>query len=94
MEQKTMDHYFKKVLENNKDFNVRQFHSISYLDLKCLRDTIGGQVDLHPDVRKETDRIGDCCLLTFFESLSMVCLLQWKHLTMATTLLVWSTSIL
>jgi len=66
MEQ-TMDHYFKKVLENNKDFNVRQFHSISYLDLKCLRDTIGGQVDLHPDVRKETDRIGDCCLLTFFE---------------------------
>ena len=66
MEQ-TMDHYFKKVLENNKDFNVRQFHSISYLDLEYLRDTIGGQVDLHPDVRKETDRIGDCCLLTFFD---------------------------
>ena len=68
MEQ-TMDHYFKKVLENNKDFTLMSdsFHSISYLDLKYLRDTIGGQVDLHPDVRKETDRIGDCCLLTFFE---------------------------
>ena len=66
MEQ-TMGHYIKTVLKNNKDFNVRLFHSISYLDLKYLRDTIGGQVDLHPDVRKETDRIGECCLLTFFE---------------------------
>ena len=66
MEQ-TMDHYFKKVLKNNKDMNVRQFHSISYLDLKYLRrDTIEGKVDLDPDVRKETERIGDCCL-TFFE---------------------------
>ena len=66
MEQ-TMDHYFKNVLKNNKDFNVRQFHSISYLDLKYLRDKIGGLVDLTHDVRQETDRIGDCCLLTFFE---------------------------
>ena len=47
--------------------NNGQFHSISYLDLKYLRDTIGGLVDLARDVRKETDRIGDCCLLTFFE---------------------------
>ena len=62
-----MDHYFKKVLQNNKDMNVRQFHSISFLDLKYLRETIEGQVDLDPDVRKETERIGDCCLLTFFE---------------------------
>ena len=66
MEQ-TMDHYFKKVLENNKDLNVRQFHSISFLDLKYLRETIGGLVDLAHDVRQETDRIGDCCLLSFFE---------------------------
>ena len=66
MEQ-TMDHYFKTVLKNNKDMNVRQFHSISYLDLKHLRDTIEGKVDLDPDVRKETEHIGDCCLLTFFE---------------------------
>ena len=66
MEQ-TMDKYFKTVLQNNKDFNVRQFHSISYLDLKYLHDTIGGRLDLEKDVREETDRIGDCCLLTFFE---------------------------
>ena len=62
-----MDKYFKTVLQNNKDFNVRQFHSISYLDLKYLHDTIGGRLDLEKDVREETDRIGDCCLLTFFE---------------------------
>ena len=66
MEQ-TMDRYFKTVLQNNKDFNVRQFHSISYLDLKYLQETIGGRHDLDKDVREETDRIGDCCLLTFFE---------------------------
>ena len=66
MEQ-TMDLYFKDVLKNNKDFNVRQFHSISYLDLKYLQDTIGGRQDLERDVREETDRIGDCFLLTFFE---------------------------
>ena len=66
MEQ-TLDYYMKKVLENNKDMNVRQFHSISYLDLKYLRETIEGKVDLDPAVRKETERIGDCCLLTFFE---------------------------
>ena len=41
--------------------------SISYLDLQYLRDTIEGQVCLDPAVRKETERIGDCCLLTFFE---------------------------
>ena len=66
MEQ-TMDHYFKTVLKNNKDFNVRQFHSISYLDLKYLHENIGGLLDFADDVRRETDRIGDCCLLTFFE---------------------------
>ena len=62
-----MDYYFKKVLQNNKDMNVRQFPSISYLDLKYLFETIEGKVDLDPDVRKETERIGDGCLLTFFE---------------------------
>ena len=66
MEQ-TMDRYFKDVLQNNKDFNVRQFHSMSYLDLKYLQDTIGGRQDLQRDVRDETDQIGNCCLLTFFE---------------------------
>ena len=45
--------------------NVRQFHSISYLGLKYLRETIEGKVDLDRAVRKETERIGDCCLLDF-----------------------------
>ena len=40
---------------------------MSYLDLKYLQDTIGGRQDLQRDVRDETDQIGDCCLLTFFE---------------------------
>ena len=66
MEQ-TMDRYFKTVLQNNKDFNVRQFHSISYSDLKYLQETIGGKLDLDKDVREETSYIGDCCMLTFFE---------------------------
>ena len=66
MEQ-TLDYYMKNVLKNNKDMNVRQFHSMSYLDLKYLRETIEGKVDLDPAVRKETERIGDCCMLTFFE---------------------------
>ena len=47
--------------------NVRQFHSISYLDLKYLHETSEGKADLDPDVRRKTDRMGDCCLLTFFE---------------------------
>ena len=38
---------FKDVLQNNKGFNVRQFHSMSYLDLKYLQDTIGGRQDLN-----------------------------------------------
>ena len=47
--------------------NVRQFHSISYLDLKYFRDTLEGKVDIDPDVLRKTDRMGDCFLLTFFE---------------------------
>ena len=66
MEQ-TLDSYLKTVLKTNKDMNVRQFQSMSYLDLNYLRETIEGKVDLDPDVRRKTDRMGDCCLLTFFE---------------------------
>ena len=50
-----------------KDFNVRQFHSMSYLDLKYLQETIGGSQDCNVMFRDETDQIGDCSLLTFFE---------------------------
>ena len=78
MEQ-TMDRYFKDVLQNNKDFNVRQFHSMSYLDLKYLQETIGGRQDLQRDVRDETDQIGDCCLLTFFEYGNNSDVLEYKY---------------
>ena len=59
--------YLNKVLETNKDMNVRVFHPISYLDLKNFRDTLEGKVDIDSDVRRKTDCMGDCCLLTFFE---------------------------
>ena len=63
----TLDRYMKDVLKLNKDMNVRQFHTISYEDLKYLKETIEGQVDLDPRIRKETEFVGDCCLVTFFE---------------------------
>ena len=63
-----MDKYFKDVLQNNKDFNVRQFHSMSYLDLKYLQDTIGGRQGLLRDVRDETGfKLAIVVWLTFFE---------------------------
>ena len=65
--EEAMDDYFKKVLNNGKDFNVRQFHSISYADLKFLKDNIEGKVDLPQELRKKTDNMGDCCLMTLFE---------------------------
>ena len=49
MEQ-TLDYSLKKVLETNKDVNVRVFRSISYLDLKYFRDTLEGKVDIDPDL--------------------------------------------
>ena len=48
--QQTLDYSLKKVLETNKDVNVRVSHSISYLDLKYFRDTLEGKVDIDPDL--------------------------------------------
>jgi len=71
--ERTLDSYLKKVLKTNKGMNVRQFHSISYLDLKYLRETIEGKADLAPEVRRKTDYMKIVvCLL----SLNMVCQLQ------------------
>ena len=64
----TLDSYLKNKLKTNKDMTVRQFQSISYLDLLDFHETIEGLADLDPDVRRKTDRVGDCCLLTFFEN--------------------------
>ena len=63
----TVDSYVKQTLKLNKDVNARTFHTISYEDLKYLKETIEGKVDLDPHVRAETEKIGDCCIVTFFE---------------------------
>ena len=44
---------WRKNLKTHKDMNVRQFHSISYLDLKYLRETIAGKADPDPDVGRK-----------------------------------------
>ena len=49
----TLDSYLKNNLKTHKDMNVRQFHSISYLDLKYLRETIAGKADPDPDVGRK-----------------------------------------
>ena len=60
----TMDSYFKTLFPDT----VRDLkHSISFLDLLELREKLEGIVDVDPQVRQETQYIGDCCTLTFFE---------------------------
>ncbi len=67
MEQ-TMDAYFKEQFKDSvRDSNVRQFHTMSFLDLVELRDKLGNSVDIDPQTREETQDLGDCCSLTFFE---------------------------
>lgn len=63
-----MDKYFKQEFEDTcRDMNVRQFHTCSFLDLVYLRDKLEGVVDVDNKVRAETENVGDCCSLTFFE---------------------------
>eukprot|EP00434_Breviolum_minutum_P028019 symbB.v1.2.024787.t1/scaffold2245.1/size172089/13 len=63
----TVDSYLKQTLKVNKDVNARTFHSISYEDLKYLKETIEGLTELDPAIRKKTEMMGDCCIVTFFE---------------------------
>ena len=63
----TVDSYLKQTLKVNKDVNARTFHSVSYEDLRYLKETIEGQVELDPTIRKKTEKMGDCCIVTFFE---------------------------
>ena len=83
MEQ-TMDRYFKDVLLNNKDFNVRHFHSMSYLDLKydktCNVMFVMKQIKL--------------AIVVCWPSLSMVCQHLLRYSVMATTVMFWNTSTL
>ena len=67
MEQ-TINQCFKKQLPDAvHNMNVRQFHSISFLDLLDLRRKSENVVNVDPRVREETQYVGDCCTLTFFE---------------------------
>ena len=72
MEQTINQCFKKQVPDAVRNMNVRQFHSISFLDLLDLRRKLGNVVNVDPRVREETQYVGDCCTLTFFElSLSM-----------------------
>ena len=66
--EQTIDAYFKR---NNpqacRDLSVRQFHSASFLDLLELREKLGGKVDIDAQTRTDTQHLGDCCMMTFFE---------------------------
>lgn len=65
----TVDSYVKQTLKLNKDVNARTFHTISYEDLKYLKETIKGKVDLDPHVRaiREKDRDAHCPILVTIE---------------------------
>ena len=55
------------------DMKTRQFQSVSFLDLLELRRKLGQRVGVDPQTREETQYLGDCCTLTFFEfGLSML----------------------
>ena len=64
----TIDRYFKtQVPDTIRDVNVRQFHFISFLDILELRTKLENIVDVDPQVREETQYVGDCCTFIFFE---------------------------
>ena len=69
-----MDRYFKtQVPDTVRDMNIRQFHSMPFLDLMELKEKLETVVDVPPEVREETQYVGDCCTLTFLEfGLSML----------------------
>ncbi len=64
----TLDTYFKKEFPDTvRDMNIRQFHAMSFFEILKLRSKLEGKVDIDPQVREETQNIGDCCMLTFLE---------------------------
>ena len=67
MEQTINQGFKKQVPDAVRNMNVRQFHSISFLDLLELRKKLENVVNVDPRVREETQYVGDCCTLTFIE---------------------------
>ena len=82
-----MDRYFKtQVPDTVRDMNIRQFHSMPFLDLMELKEKLETVVDVPPEVLEETQYVSDCCTLTFFEfGLSML-----KFMT-KNVLVIWNT---
>ena len=66
--EQTIDAYLKKTVPGVcRDLSVRQFHSASFLDLYELREKLGGKVNIDAQTRADTQHLGDCCMMTFFE---------------------------
>ena len=67
MEQTINQCFKKQVPDAIRNMNVRQFHSVSFLDLLELRRKPEHVVNVDPRVREETQHLGDCCTVTFLE---------------------------
>ena len=66
--EQTIDAYLKRTFSGVcRDLSVRQFHSASFLDLYELREKLGGKVNIAAQTRADTQHLGDCCMMTFFE---------------------------
>ena len=66
--EQTIDTYLKRTVPGVcRDLSVRQFHSASFLDLYELREKFGGKVNIDAQTRADTQHLGDCCMMTFFE---------------------------
>ena len=66
--EQTIDTYLKRTFPGVcRDLSVRQFHSASFLDLYELREKLGGKVNIDAQTRADTQHLGDCCMMTFFE---------------------------
>ena len=68
--EQTIDAYLKKTVPGVcRDLSVRQLHSASFLELYELSEKLGGKVNVTIDAqtRADTQHLGDCCMMTFFE---------------------------
>ena len=41
--------------------------------LVCLREKFGGKVNIDAQTRTDTQHLGDCCTMTFFEFFFCLC---------------------
>ena len=53
--ERTLDSYLKEKLTTSKDMNVRQLHTMSFVDLQYLRANLEGRADIDPHVRRKNN---------------------------------------